>query len=886
VDAARGLPEDEAARRLREHGPNRLAPPKGTPAWLRFLHQFHQPLVYILLAATAVTAFLGEWVDASVILAVVLLNAVVGFLQEAKAEKAIASLSRMLACHAAVLRDGRTLRIDAEGVVPGDVVLLQSGDRVPADLRLIRAKGLQADESALTGESVPATKDSGTLPADTVLADRRNLAFSGTLVTAGRAEGVAYATGDRTQTGHIARLISEAVELSTPLTRKIAHFSGLLLWAILAVVAVTVAIGVMRGDRLVDTFMAAVALAVGAIPEGLPAAVTVVLAIGVARMARRRAIIRKLPAVETLGSTTVICSDKTGTLTENQMTVRRLYAGGRSYAVTGSGYEPEGTIRDDEERADLAARPALAELLRAGVLCNDAEIVRDENGRLAVQGDPTEAALLVAATKAGLDRAALHVEAPRRDVIPFESEHMYRATLHRVAERGVIYKVGAVERLLERCVDALGEDGRLRPLDKAAVRNAVEAMASDGLRVIAFARRHVDANHDGLAHEHVSGSLTFLGLQGMLDPPRAEAVGAIRSCQGAGIAVKMITGDHLATARAIARQIGLRGAAGGGELLALSGRDLEAVDDEALPDVAEKTAVFARVAPEQKLRLVRALQSRGHVVAMTGDGVNDAPALRQADIGIAMGVAGTEVAKGAAAMVLTDDNFATIEAAVEEGRGVFDNLVKFIVWTLPTNAGEAMILLVAIVVGSTLPVLPVQLLWINMTTALLLGLTLVFEPKEPGLMLRPPRDPRRPLLTFPLFMRSGLVALAMLGGAYAVFVWEMRVAGDTLEAARTAVVNLIVAVEVAYLFNCRSLHRSAWSIGLFANRWALAGAGAAITAQLLFTYAPPMNLLFRSAPITPPAWLLIATVACGTFLLVEFEKWLRYRQSGGEAPPE
>jgi Ca2+-transporting ATPase len=876
VDLATGLAEDEVRRRRAKFGPNRLSARRGTPAWVVFARQFHQPLVYILLVAVVVTAGLGEWVDSAVIFGVVFINAIVGYLQESKAEHAIASLARMTTTETTVRRGGVRRRLSAEALVPGDVVLLDAGDRVPADLRLFRVRSLQIDESALTGESVPVHKHSDALALDTVLADRRNLAFTGTLVAAGSGEGVVWATGDATETGHIARLIAEAVDLSTPLTRKIAAFSRLLLWIILALAAATFAIGVARGEKAVEMFMAAVALAVGAIPEGLPAAVTIVLAIGVSRMARRRAIIRKLPAVETLGSTTVICSDKTGTLTENQMTVREVFAGGHFYEVTGAGYEPAGEIRADGARVEVAGHAALAECLRAGVLCNDAQLTR-EDGRVKVQGDPTEAALLVVGEKAGLLHADTHHAAPRMDALPFESEHMYRATLHAARAGRVIYKVGAAERLLERCVDALDA-----PLDRAAIHRAVEQMAARGLRVLAFARRMVEDDHATIERRHVASGLTFLGLQGMIDPPRPEAIAAVRRCQQAGIAVKMITGDHLVTARAIAAQIGLRG----GDA-AVSGRELEKITAPELPAVAERTTVFARVAPEQKLRLVRALQARGHVVAMTGDGVNDAPALKQADIGIAMGRAGTDVAKGAAAMVLTDDNFATIEAAVEEGRGVFDNLTKFIVWTLPTNAGEGLILLAAITLGLTLPALPVQLLWVNLTTATLLGLMLVFEPGERGLMQRPPRDPARPLLTFALIMRTGLVSLIMLAGAFWSFRWEMRVEGETVAEARTAVINVIVLIEIAYLFNCRSLNHSIFSIGAFTNRWVVFGALAMLTAQLAFTYAPVMHTLFHTAPLAPESWLRIATVAATVFGVVEFEKWLRFgRGRSDQAPPE
>jgi Ca2+-transporting ATPase len=888
VDLAVGLSGAEAARRVEKFGLNQITRQRGTPSWLKFLQQFNQPLVYILLLASVVTAVLGEWVDSSVIFGVVFINAVVGFVQEGKAEKAIAALARMVVAEVVVWRDGARQRIASETVVPGDIVLLQPGDRVPADLRLFKVKNLQLDESALTGESLAVTKHCDVLALDTILADRKNLAFAGTVVTAGQGEGVVWATGNETQTGHIARLVSEAVDLSTPLTKKLRQFSRLLLWVILCFAAATFMIGLARGERAVDMFMAAVALAVAAIPEGLPAAVTIVLAIGVARMARRRAIIRNLPAVETLGSTTVICSDKTGTLTENEMTVREIYAGGRFYEVSGVGYEPEGHVRSGSAPVDVSEHPALAECLRAGVLCNDAQLLRDEGGHLMVQGDPTEAALLVAAAKAGFAHADAYRQSPRVDMIPFESEHMFRATLHDAASGRVIYKLGAAERLLERCSHALDDHGVRIPLNKKAAHRAVEQMAGRGLRVIACASRSVDAKHATLEHAHVSGGLTFLGLQGMIDPPRPEATAAVAKCRGAGIGVKMITGDHASTACAVAQQLGLAGIVRSEDALAvLSGRQIDRLDDAELPEVAERTAVFARVTPEQKLRLVRALQSRGHVVAMTGDGVNDAPALKQADIGIAMGISGTDVAKGAADMVLTDDNFATIESAVEEGRGVFDNLTKFIVYTLPNELGEGLILLTAIVFGTRLPAMPVQLLWVNMMTALLLGLMLVFEPKEADLMLRPPRDPKRPLLTFALMMRTGLVSLIMLGGAFWLFFWELNRSGGTLAEARTAVINVIVLVEVAYLFNCRSLNHSLLRIGLFTNRAAIGGALAMVAAQLLFTYSTVMNKLFQTAPISGQTWLRILAVAAAAFVVVEFEKWVRFGgERGKQAIPE
>ena len=884
VDVAKGLSDAEVKRRQLKFGPNRVTARRGTPAWRKFLQQFNQPLVYILLLAGAVTAFLGEWVDSTVISGVVLVNAIVGFLQEAKAEKAIEALAKMVGTESTVRRDGEKRRVRSEDLVPGDVVLLRSGDRVPADLRLFQVNNLQVDESALTGESLPVAKHPDPVPQSTILAERKNLAYAGTFVTGGEAESVVWAIGDETETGRIAWLISNAVELTTPLTRKIAQFSKWVLWVIVALAVATFLLGVARGAKPADMFMAAIALAVGTIPEGLPAAVTIGLAIGVSRMARRQAIVRKLPAVETLGSTTVICTDKTGTLTKNQMTVQEIFAGGTLYAVTGTGYEAEGELRQHDIVVNLSEHPALAECLRAGVLCNEASLGH-QDGRRKVQGDPTEGALLISGEKGGLVHAETQHASPRLDMIPFESEHMFRATLHDAQGGRVIYKVGAVERLLERCVDALDPHGVVGPIDKAAVKSSVDQMAARGLRVIALARRHVDGQHAKLEHDHVSSGMTFLGLQGMIDPPRTEVIAAIRQCQAAGITVKMITGDHVITARAIAEKVGLRGDQNGGQLIALSGQELAAIPDDKLPEIAGRTAVFARVAPEQKLRLVRALQSRGDIVAMTGDGVNDAPALKQADIGIAMGRSGTDVAKSAAAMVLMDDNFASIEAAVEEGRGVYDNLTKFIVWIMPSNLGEALLLITAMILGLPLPALPLQLLWINLTDTVL-GLPLAFEPKEDDVMSRPPRNPKQPFLTSTLVMRTVLISFISVAGGLGLFLWELKVEHASLEAARTAVINVIVLVQAAYLLNCRSLTHSLFKIGLFTNRWVLVGSVTMLGLQLLVTYAPWMNRLFHTAPINLESWIRIVAIVLFAFTIVEIEKWLRFgRRSAARAVP-
>lgn len=872
-----GLTSAEAEQRLKRYGPNVITAKRGKSPLVRFLLQFHNPLLYILLVASVITFVLKDPVDAAIIFGAVLVNVILGYIQESRAEKAIEALARTMTMEATVIRDGKTVRIPAAALVPGDLVLLQSGDKVPADMRLIRTRDLQIAEAALTGESVPVAKQAhAALDPDTTLADRVTMAYASTLVTYGQGAGIVVATGDKTEVGRISQLIATAHDLQTPLTRKIAHFSRLLLFVILGLAAVTFLIGAFRDQPFLDTLMAAIALAVSAIPEGLPAAVTVTLAIGVTRMARRRAIIRKLPAVETLGSTTVICSDKTGTLTQNQMTVQRIVAGGELYETTGTGYQPAGEIRRNGAPVDLESHIALAECLRAGLLCNDSELVEKE-GRWDVRGDPTEGALIVAAHKAGIHRNDRLP--PRIDAIPFESQHQYMATLHDAGpdQERIVYMKGSVEAILSRCETMLKADGRLAPCDADAIHRAADELAREGLRVLAFARGCMPAGTASLSHEDVIGGLTFLGLQGMVDPPRPEAIPAVRACQQAGIRVKMITGDHALTAAAIAEQIGLDG---GRKPSVLTGREIEQLSDEEFVDVAERTTVFARVTPEQKLRLVEALQSRGHIVAMTGDGVNDAPALKQADIGVAMGLTGTDVAREAADMVLTDDNFATIEAAVEEGRGVFDNLTKIIAWTLPTNAGEGLVILAAILIGSALPVLPVQILWVNMATVAALGMVLAAEGKEPGIMKRPPRKPDAPILDTTLIWRTLAVGVLIMISAFTLFEWELQ-SGASLAEARTVAVNVIVMIEVFYLLNCRSLTHSMFQIGVFSNRWLFAGIGAMILLQLGFTYAPWMNQILNSAPISFEAWGRILTIAFIGYVLIELEKWLR-RQYASE----
>jgi magnesium-transporting ATPase (P-type) len=828
-----------------------------------------EPLVLVLIGAGVITAGLGEWVDSSVIFGVVIINAVIGYLQEGKAEAALAALARALATEVTVIRDGRRRRMDAVHLVPGDVVWLAAGDKVPADARIVSARQMRTVEAALTGEAAPIDKHHAPLPVDTLLADRRNMAYAGTTVVAGQGHGLIVATADATETGRISGLIAGAPQIATPLTKKMGEFAGLLLWVILGLAALTFVIGVWRGEAMADMMVAAVALAVGAIPEGLPAAMSITLAIGVSRMAKRRAIIRHLPAVEALGSTTVICSDKTGTLTENAMTVTEVWAGGESFAVSGTGYTPDGEIRRQDGSAGSPS-PTLKETLLAGALCNDAALYHEHRQWL-ITGDPTEAALLVLARKGGLDETTLRNVFPRQDELPFESARQTMATRHEAEGQSLAYVKGAVERLLPACRAMLDAGGRETVLDAASLEAATRQMAARGLRVLALARRSMlpDQIFDERA---IAGDLVFLGLVGMIDPPRARAAAAVRTCHAAGIVVKMITGDHAETARAIAGQIGIVKDAAAAEVL--TGRDLASLDDAALRAAAGRVNVFARVEPEQKLRLVRALQAEGEVVAMTGDGVNDAPALKQADIGIAMGLGGTDVAKEAAAMVLTDDNFATIEAAVEEGRGIYDNLVKFITWTLPTNFGEGLVILAAIVAGVTLPITPLQILWINMTTAVLLGLPLAFEPAERGIMHRPPRPPGAPVLDGVLIGRVILVGVLMLAGSFGMFLLALD-RGQGMAEARTIAMNVFVAIEIVYLFSCRSLRLPVTAVAAFSNPWVWAGAGLQLLLQLAITYWAPLNAAFATAPIDARAWGEIALIALAAMMVIEVEKRLR-----------
>ena len=868
-----GLTTAEAARRLAAHGPNRL--PAATPrsALRRFLAQFENLLIHVLLGAAAVTLLLGHPLDAAVILGVVVVNAIVGFVQEGRAERALDAIRDMLTPHASVLRDGRRMTVGAEALVPGDVVLLEAGDKVPADLRLLRARGLAVEEAALTGESVPALKSVAPIPAGAALGDRTAMAFSGTLVAAGQGLGVVVATGAATEIGRISTLLGQVQPLETPLLRQMAVFARRLTGVTLALSAAVFAFAwLVRAYAAEDAFMAVVGIAVAAIPEGLPAVLTIALAIGVRRMAARRAIIRRLPAVETLGAVSVICSDKTGTLTRNEMTVAVAETALGRFEASGEGYAPAGDVTRGGEPPEQEARGVLAALARAAALCNDAALREEADGAWVVAGDPMEGALLAFAARAGEPAEPLRLRFPRHDEIPFDPRHRFMATLHAAHGHAFACVKGAPERLVAMCGQEL-RPGGAAPLDPAAWHARAEALAAAGMRVIAVARRDLPQGAATLQPADVEGGLVLLGLLGLIDPPRAEAIAAVAECQAAGIRVKMITGDHAATANAIAREVGLSGSG-----IVATGRELDALDDAALAARAREADVFARVSPEHKLRLVQALQAQGAVIAMTGDGVNDAPALKRADVGVAMGLKGTEAAKEAAEMVLADDNFATIAAAVREGRTVYDNVQKVIAWTLPTNGGEALTIVAAILLGLTLPLTPVQILWINMVTAVTLGLVLAFEPAEADLMARPPRRAGAPLMSGFLVWRVALVSALVAAGAFAAFAWsEWR--GLPVEAARTAVVNAIVVMEIAYLFSVRVQRGPSFTLaGLRGTPAVLIGVGAVVALQLLFTYAPPMQALFATAPLHPVAdGLPILALGLALMVVLEAEKALRRR---------
>lgn len=863
-----GLTAQESSRRLSAFGPNLLPQAKRRSAALRLLAQFQSLLIYVLLGAALITAALGHWIDAQVILAVVLINALIGFLQEGKAERALEAIRGMLAPSASVIRADARLTVSARDLVPGDVVLIEAGDRVPADLRLFDIRGLKIDESVLTGESVPVSKGTQPAPIAAALGDRLSMAFSGTLVTYGQAKGIVVATGALTEIGHISGMLTEVTTLQTPLLRQMAIFAKWLTCGILGLAALVLAFGLLvRSYGFSEIFMAVVGLSVAAIPEGLPAILTITLAIGVQSMAGRNAIVRRLPAIETLGSVSVICSDKTGTLTRNEMTVASIATGRRIFDVGGVGYAPQGLFSLEGADIEPGAYPLLREVCLVGLLCNDAEL-RETEGRWIIDGDPTEGALVVAAAKAGSDLAFERRTWPRRDAIPFDSQHRFMASLHHDHEGHVrILVKGAPERLLEMCSWQRDGDSDAA-LDRQYWSETAEKIAARGQRVLAVAAKPAGSSQIDLKFDDVEDGLTFLGLFGLIDPPREEAIAAVADCRAAGIQVKMITGDHAGTAAAVARQLGLENAD-----RVLTGQELDAVSDRDLQSCVRETAVFARTSPAHKLRLVQALQAGGAVVAMTGDGVNDAPALKRADVGIAMGHNGSEAAKEAAEMVLADDNFATIAEAVREGRRVYDNLKKAILFILPTNGAEAFVLIGAILLGTSLPITAVQILWINMVTAVTLALALAFEPGEAAIMRRAPRAAQEAILSPFLLWRTIFVSLLFTSAIFGAYSFA-RSDGVSVSEARAIAVNTLVTLEIFYLFSVRYLKGPSITLrGLFGTPAVWIAVGVVVLLQMLFTYVPFMNRLFGVAPLSLTQGLQIFALGVVVLLILELEKW-------------
>ena len=864
-----GLSQTEAQLRLEQYGANRLQPQKPKSIVIRFLLQFHNVLIYILLAASVMTAFLGHWVDSGVILGVVVINAIIGFVQEGKAEKALNAIRRMLSLSAVVLRDGQRIQIPSEQLVPGDIVMLQSGDKVPADLRLLGCKNLRIEEAALTGESAAVEKSIHAVEVVTAIGDRFCMAYSGTLVVYGQGAGVVVATGQHTEIGRISQMIAQVDKLTSPLLRQMAIFGRWLTCVILLLAAGIFMYGLLLHDYPIsEIFMAAISMAIAAIPEGLPAIMTITLALGVQNMARRNAIVRRLPAVETLGAVTVICTDKTGTLTRNEMTVQSVLTADVQLQVSGVGYVPKGGFSRDGKEILITDYADMLDMFRAGLLCNDATL-HQRDGLWVIHGDPTEGALITLAMKATLNSVFEHEMLPRTDVIPFESEHRFMATLHHDhAGHSLIYVKGAPEELLAMCSHqrSLGEN-RMIHLDFWHTK--IQEASVTGQRVLAMASRVVQAKQQTLKLSDVETGFTLLGLVGIIDPPREEVIAAVQQCHAAGIRVKMITGDHRTTACAIGAKLGI----GDGQR-AVTGIELDDLNDEQLRRLATDIDIFARANPEHKLRLVTALQDNGEIVAMTGDGVNDAPALKRADIGVAMGQQGTEVAKEAAEMVLTDDNFASITRAVEEGRTVYDNIRKTVVFIIPTSSGGAGILMLAIILGMALPITPVQILWINMVTTVTLAIALSFERPEMDVMSRPPHDPNTSILSGFLVWRIVFVSLLMMGGGFALYFWEIM-QGSSIELSRTVVVNALVMGQIVYLFNCRYLLASVISReGLLGNRNILIAVGLLLILQLALTYLPVMQQLFGTIALDAAAWGRIIAVSLMLFLLIEFEKYL------------
>lgn len=862
VTAEQGLDSSRVQALREEYGSNELPQAKKRSALMRLLSQFHNVLIYVLMAAAVITALMDHWIDTWVILAVVLINGLIGFIQEGKAEKALESIRNMLSLDAVVLRDGKQQTIPAVELVPGDIVVLKSGDKIPADLRLVRCKDLQVEESPLTGESIAVEKTHEPVDEQAIIGDRRSMAFSGTVVTYGNATGVVAGTGAQTELGKINRMMSEVEKITTPLLQQIEHFGKWLSLIILLVTAAFFAFGYFFRDYpMSELFLAVIGLVVAAIPEGLPAIMTITLAIGVQRMAARNAIIRRLPSVETLGAVNVICSDKTGTLTRNEMTAKQVVTAEKRYEVEGSGYAPEGRILLDGQAVEAREEKVLWQLLQTIRACNNAGINSTEEGQWALSGAPTEGALLALSYKAGLQ----NFKPERIDIIPFESDHKYMATLNQIGEERLVFMTGAPERVMDMCQKQYTGQGEA-DLDRAYWETQMEMIAAQGQRLLGAAFRQ--SSSDKLDKEDLKPNKIFLGLIGIVDPPREEAVEAIRECKAAGVRVKMITGDHVITAKAIGKEIGI----GDGQK-ALTGKELEAMSDEEMRQVVDEYDIYARTSPEHKLRLVTALQENGKRCAMTGDGVNDAPALKKADIGIAMGIKGTEVTKDASEMVLADDNFATIVHAIEEGRTVYDNIRKALLFILPTNGAESLVLMAAILLGMVMPITPAQILWVNMVTAITLALAISFEPMEENVMERPPRKAREPILGGLFIWRIAFVSFLIGGLTLAMFKY-MQALELPDNVARTIAVNTLVAGQLFYLFNCRKIKLPSLGKGFFTNKLAFVAAAALILLQMAFVYLPMMNTFFETQALELHMWRYPLAAGLAVFVVVELEKWI------------
>jgi magnesium-transporting ATPase (P-type) len=864
-----GLSRKEAQARLADVGPNALPQKKGKPAWLRFLAHFHDVLIYVLLAAAVLTALMGHWVDTLVILGVAVVNSLIGHIQENNAEKSLQSIRNMLASEAVVIRDGSHETIPTTDLVPGDIVVLRAGDRIPADLRVMEAHNLRVEEAILTGESTVVDKHANALEGELSLGDRTNLLFSGTTISAGGGTGVVIATGADTELGHINQMMSGIEKHRTPLLVQMDKLGKAIFMLILAMMAALFVFSLALRDMPISELMLSlISLAVASVPEGLPAIISIILSLGVQTMARKRAIIRKLPTVETLGAMTVVCSDKTGTLTMNEMTVKAIITADACYRVEGDSYEPVGEIHQDGSDSPVSIQPGsvLERYLRTIDLCNDSQLMKDDNGLWTITGGPTEGALKVLAAKANLPTA----DAKLVNKIPFDSQYKYMATHYLLGGEELVLMTGAPDVIFSLCEQQFSHKGS-EPFNRQYWEEEMARYAREGLRMVAAAYKPVSGEMHSLAHSDLQTGLVFLGIAGMMDPPRPEAVDAIRVCQQAGIRVKMITGDHPQTAMSIGQMLGI-----GNSEKAVTGYELEKMNDAELAEAAVQFDIFARTSPEHKLRLVKALQDKGEIVGMTGDGVNDAPALKQADVGIAMGIKGTEVTKEAADMVLTDDNFASIASAVKEGRRVYDNLKKTILFIMPTNLAQGLLIVVALLAGNIIPLTPVLILWMNMATSATLSFGLAFEAGERNIMNRPPRNPALHVMDGFAVWRVAFVGTMIAIAAFALEAW-MQPRGHSPEFIRTVLLQTLVTAQWFYMLNCRVSNGFSLSRGLLANKGIWLVSGVLLVLQLAIIYLPFMQMLFGTVAIPARYWGVTLAVGAVMFLIVEMEKPLTRR---------